>query len=85
MSSTEQDLTSSCALVLGVVPLNGTVLRLVWIEAVALWRYSSGGALTAFGLFPIIAALIHPTTAFMLFSFAMSGLIAVKHKPGFRN
>jgi acyl phosphate:glycerol-3-phosphate acyltransferase len=48
--------------------------------AVAIWRYSSGGALTAFGLFPIIAALIHPTTAFMLFSFAVSGLIAIKHK-----
>lgn len=41
---------------------------------------SSGGALTAFGLFPVIAALIHPTIEFMLFSFAVSGLIAIKHK-----
>ena len=66
--------------VLGVAPLIGLLLLLAWISAVALWRYSSGGALTAFGLFPIIAALIHPTTAFMLFSFAVSGLIAIKHK-----
>lgn len=66
--------------VLGVTPLIGSILLLIWIVAVAIWRYSSGGALTAFGLFPIIAALIHPSTAFMLFSFTMSGLIAIKHK-----
>jgi acyl phosphate:glycerol-3-phosphate acyltransferase len=66
--------------VLGVAPLIGLLLLLAWIGAVALWRYSSGGALTAFGLFPVIAALVRPTTAFMLFALAVSGLIAVKHK-----
>ncbi len=66
--------------VLGVSPSIGLLLLLAWIAAVAMWRYSSGGALTAFGLFPIIAALIHPSTPFMLFSLAISGLIAVKHK-----
>ncbi|MGQ0557905.1 MAG: glycerol-3-phosphate 1-O-acyltransferase PlsY [Nitrospiraceae bacterium] len=66
--------------VLGVSPLIGFLLLLAWIGAVAMWRYSSGGALTAFGLFPLIAALIHPTIAFMLFSLAVSGLIAIKHK-----
>ena len=66
--------------VLGVSPLIGLLLLLAWIGAVATWRYSSGGALTAFGLFPLIAALIHPTIAFMLFSLAVSGLIAIKHK-----
>ena len=66
--------------VLGVSPLIGFLLLLSWIGAVAMWRYSSGGALTAFGLFPLIAALIHPTIAFMLFSLAVSGLIAIKHK-----
>ena len=43
-------------------------------------RYFSSGALTAFGLFPVIAALIHPSIAFMPFSLAVSGLIAIKHK-----
>ena len=66
--------------VLGVSPLIGLLLLLAWIGAVAMWRYSSGGALTAFGLFPLIAALIHPTIAFMLFSLAVSGLIVIKHK-----
>lgn len=66
--------------VLGVSPSIGLLLLLAWIAAVAMWRYSSGGALTAFGLFPISAALIHPSTPFMLFSLAISGLIAIKHK-----
>lgn len=66
--------------VLGVSPSIGLFLLVAWISAVAIWRYSSGGALMAFGLFPIIAALVHPSTPFMLFALAMSGLIAVKHK-----
>ena len=66
--------------VLGVVPLIGLLLLMAWIGAVALWRYSSGGALTAFGLFPVIAMLVRPTTAFMLFSVVVSGLIVIKHK-----
>lgn len=66
--------------VLGVSPSIGLFLILAWISAVAIWRYSSGGALLAFGLFPIVAALVHPSTPFMLFALALSGLIAVKHK-----
>jgi glycerol-3-phosphate acyltransferase PlsY len=66
--------------VLGVAPLIGFLLLLAWIGAVALWRYSSGGALTAFGLFPIIAVLARPTGPFVLFSLIVTGLIVVKHK-----
>ncbi|MBH0190376.1 MAG: glycerol-3-phosphate 1-O-acyltransferase PlsY [Nitrospira sp.] len=66
--------------VLGVAPLIGLFLLLGWIGAVALWRYSSGGALTAFGLFPIIAALARPTGPFILFSLIVTGLIVIKHK-----
>lgn len=66
--------------VLGVAPLIGLLLLLAWIGAVALWRYSSGGALTAFGLFPIIAALLRPTVAFISFSVLVTGLIVIKHK-----
>lgn len=66
--------------VLGVAPLIGLLLLLAWIGAVALWRYSSGGALTAFGLFPIIAAMVRPTVEFLLFSIVVSGLIVLKHK-----
>lgn len=66
--------------VLGVAPIIGVTLLLGWLGAVALWRYSSGGALTAFGLFPLIAAVAHPTVAFVLFSVVVSGLIVLKHK-----
>jgi glycerol-3-phosphate acyltransferase PlsY len=66
--------------VLGVAPLIGLLLLLAWLGAVALWRYSSGGALAAFGLFPLIAAFVRPTVEFVLFSVVVSGLIVLKHK-----
>lgn len=66
--------------VLGVEPAIGFLLLLAWVGAVAMWRYSSGGALTAFGLFPLIASLVRPTVEFVLFSAIVSGLIVLKHK-----
>jgi acyl phosphate:glycerol-3-phosphate acyltransferase len=66
--------------VLGVAPVIGLILLLTWIGAVAIWRYSSGGALAAFGLFPLIAAVLHPSVAFVLFSVIVSALIGIKHK-----
>ncbi len=66
--------------VLGVAPLIGLILLLAWLGAVALWRYSSGGALTAFGLFPLVAALVRPTVGFVFFSVVVSGLIVLKHR-----
>jgi glycerol-3-phosphate acyltransferase PlsY len=66
--------------VLGVAPLVGLLLLLTWIGTVAVWRYSSGGALAAFALFPLFAALFHPTVAFILFAMIVSGLIGMKHK-----
>ncbi|MBI3357248.1 MAG: glycerol-3-phosphate 1-O-acyltransferase PlsY, partial [Nitrospirae bacterium] len=71
---------TALGLVLGVAPLIGLLLLLAWIGAVALWRYSSGGALTAFGLFPLIAWLVHPTVGFIPFSVVVSGLIVMKHR-----
>lgn len=66
--------------VLGVAPLIGLLLLLAWIGAVAVWRYSSGGALTAFALFPVIAGFVRPTSGFIIFSLVISGLIVIKHK-----
>lgn len=66
--------------VLGVAPEIGLLLLLAWIGAVALWRYSSVGALTAFGLFPFIAAFVRPDILFVLFSVVVTGLIMLKHK-----
>ena len=66
--------------VVGVEPAVGLFLLLAWHGAVGMWRYSSGGALTAFGLFPLIASLARPTVEFVLFSVIVSGLIVLKHK-----
>lgn len=66
--------------VLGVTPLIGLLLLLAWLGAVALWRYSSGGALTAFGLFPLLAVLLHPSPAFVSFAALVTSLIVVKHR-----
>lgn len=66
--------------VLGVAPLIGFLLLLAWIGAVVVWRYSSGGALTAFALFPVIAAFVRPTIGFIIFSLLISGLIVIKHR-----
>lgn len=66
--------------VLGIAPMIGLLLLLAWIGAVALWRYSSGGALTAFGIFPVIAALLRPSSAFLSFAVLVTGLIVIKHK-----
>ena len=66
--------------VIGVAPLIGLVLIGTWLATVAIWRYSSGGALAAFGLFPLVAAVVRPSVAFVLFSVAVSSLIVVNHK-----
>ena len=66
--------------VLGVAPFIGFLLLLAWIGAVVVWRYSSGGALAAFALFPVIAAFGRPTSGFIIFSLVISGLIVMKHR-----
>lgn len=66
--------------VLGVAPMVGLLLLLTWLGTVAIWRYSSGGALAAFAVFPLVAAVLHPTVAFLLFSVIISGFIMMKHK-----
>lgn len=65
--------------VLGVAPAIGTTLIAIWLGAVGIWRYSSGGALAAFAALPILA-LLHGGPEFLLFALLLSGLIAVRHK-----
>lgn len=65
--------------VLGVAPWIGLTLMGIWVGAVLLWRYSSGGALVAFGLFPIVALLFHQSWLFVLFAFLVALLIWSKH------
>ena len=66
--------------VLGLSPSIGLLLLLIWLGAVAIWRYSSGGALAAFGCFPVVAIVNEQRQEFFMFSLIVSGLIWAKHK-----
>lgn len=66
--------------VLGLSPSIGFLLLLIWLGAVAIWRYSSGGALAAFGFFPVLAIVNEQRPEFLVFSLVVSALIWVKHR-----
>jgi glycerol-3-phosphate acyltransferase PlsY len=66
--------------VLGLSPSIGVLLLLIWVGAVAIWRYSSGGALAAFGVFPVVAIVNEQRQEFLIFAIVVSGLIWFKHK-----
>jgi glycerol-3-phosphate acyltransferase PlsY len=66
--------------VLGLSPSIGLLLVLIWLGAVAIWRYSSGGALAAFGCFPVVAMVNEQRQEFLVFALIVSGLIWIKHK-----
>ena len=66
--------------VLALSPSIGVLLLLIWVGTVAIWRYSSGGALAAFGLFPVVAIVNEQRQEFLVFSLIVSALIWFKHK-----
>ena len=66
--------------VLGLSPSIGILLLLIWLGAVAIWRYSSGGALAAFGLFPVVAIVNEQRQEFLIFAIVVSTLVWIKHK-----
>jgi glycerol-3-phosphate acyltransferase PlsY len=66
--------------VLGLSPSMGVLLLLIWMGTVAIWRYSSGGALAAFGIFPVVAIVNEQRREFLVFSIIVSAMIWFKHK-----
>ena len=71
---------TAVGVVLGLSPSIGLLLLLIWLGAVAIWRYSSGGALAAFTCFPIVAIVNEQRQEFFIFSLLVSALIWFKHK-----
>ena len=71
---------TAVGVVLGLSPSIGLLLLLIWLGAVAIWRYSSGGALAAFGCFPIVTIVNEQRQEFFIFSLVISALIWIKHK-----
>jgi glycerol-3-phosphate acyltransferase PlsY len=66
--------------VTGVAPWLGLALGTIWLVTLGLWRYSSGAALTAFLLFPVLALFLRPTAAFLCFAVIVSGLVVWRHQ-----
>jgi acyl phosphate:glycerol-3-phosphate acyltransferase len=66
--------------ILGLHVLLGVFLLCIWLLAVAVWRYSSGGALAAFGLFPVAVAWSRQSSFFLGFACVVSALIWLRHK-----
>jgi acyl-phosphate glycerol 3-phosphate acyltransferase len=66
--------------ILGVAPWVGFSAVLVWLVAAGVWRYSSGAAITAFILLPILAAVLRGDQPFVVFTVVVSGLILWRHK-----
>jgi acyl phosphate:glycerol-3-phosphate acyltransferase len=71
---------TAIGVVLGLSPSIGLLLLLIWLGAVAIWRYSSGGALAAFGCLPVVAIVNEQRQEFFIFSLVVSTLIWIKHK-----
>ena len=65
--------------VLGIEPVLGVCLFGIWIGAVLMFRYSSGGALAAFFSFPILAFLFQEELHLVFFSLGILGLIVYGH------
>ena len=71
---------TAIGVVLGLAPAIGLLLLLIWLGAVAIWRYSSGGALAAFACLPVVAIVNEQRQEFLVFSLIVSGIIWIKHK-----
>jgi len=65
--------------VTGVAPSVGVVIILVWLVTVAVWRYSSGAALAAFGTLPVVSMVLGRTWVFVLGSVVMTSMIVFRH------
>lgn len=66
--------------ILGIHPLIGLLLIGIWIGTVAAFRYSSGGALAAFGVFPLLALLLTEDFFFCVYALCIMLLIYWCHK-----
>ncbi len=64
----------------GIQPLLGWVTIAIWGATVWLWRYSSLGAIVAFGLLPLLVLWLHPVPSATVFSMTLTALILIKHR-----
>lgn len=64
---------------LGIAPQIALMAFIIWLGGVKLGKYSSMGALVAFGALPFLAVLFKPEPEFILFSFVVTVLVYFRH------
>lgn len=65
---------------LGVAPWVGLGVVVTWFVALGLFRYSSGAALAAYAVLPILAAGMGKGRVFVVFSVLLAALIVYRHR-----
>jgi glycerol-3-phosphate acyltransferase PlsY len=70
----------SLGVFLGIIPKMALISVIVWLGGVFWGKYSSIGALAAFGTLPFLALLLKSSPDFVLFSVAVSVLVCLRHK-----
>lgn len=71
---------TALGVVIGIVPAIGCTMLAMWLMAVWLWRYSSGGALAAFAFFPLLSFVFHQSHMFLSFACVVTALIWFRHR-----
>lgn len=71
---------TALGVMIGVSPSIGFIAVLIWLVTAGVWRYSSGAAITAFMLVPVLAVVLRTGQQFVVFTIVVSALILWRHK-----
>ncbi|MBI3811147.1 MAG: glycerol-3-phosphate 1-O-acyltransferase PlsY [Nitrospirae bacterium] len=71
---------TSLGVLYGIQPLLGWITISIWGVTVWFWRYSSLGAIIAFGLLPLLVLWLRPVPEAIIFSMILTVLILIKHR-----
>jgi glycerol-3-phosphate acyltransferase PlsY len=63
----------------GIQPLVGWMTVIIWGGTVLLSRYSSLGAIVAFGVSPLLVLFLRPAPLNFIFSLVLTGFILIRH------
>lgn len=63
----------------GIQPMLGWVTAAIWGVTVLAFRYSSLGAILAFGFLPVMVVFLRPVPSVVVFSLILATMILIKH------
>jgi acyl phosphate:glycerol-3-phosphate acyltransferase len=70
--------------VVGLDPILGGSLIVIWLISLALWKTSSLAAIIAFGTLPVLTWIRHPEPVMVSFAMGVSALIYYRHAENIR-